>query len=93
MSEEFYIGLNLFSVFLASCTQVVLKKSAMNDRLTGLAYFVNPATMAAYSVFVYKRQYVYILLFDRIFFGKPITMRKVGGNAMIIAGIIVCLNR
>ena len=37
--------------------------------------------------------YVYILLFDRIFFGKPITMRKVGGNAMIIAGIIVCLNR
>lgn len=51
MSEEFYIGLNLFSVFLASCTQVVLKKSAMNDRLTGLAYFVNPATMAAYSVF------------------------------------------
>ncbi len=26
MSEEFYIGLNLFSVFLASCTQVVLKK-------------------------------------------------------------------
>ena len=74
MSEEFYIGLNLFSVFLASCTQVVLKKSAMNDRLTGLAY-------------------LYILLFDRIFFGKPITMRKVGGNVMIIAGIIVCLNR
>ena len=32
--------------------QVVLKKSAMNDRLTGLAYFVNPATMAAYSVFL-----------------------------------------
>ena len=52
MSEEFYIGLNLFSVFLASCSQVVLKKSAMNDRLTGLSYFVNPATIAAYSVFL-----------------------------------------
>ena len=37
--------------------------------------------------------YVYILFFDRIFFGKPITMRKVGGNLMIIAGIIICLNR
>ena len=37
--------------------------------------------------------YVYILLFDRIFFGKPITLRKVCGNAMIIAGIIICLNR
>lgn len=91
MSEEFYIGLNLFSVFLASCTQVVLKKSAMNDRLTGLAYFVNPATMAAYSVFLgcclltfyclshlpmitvnmlECSAYVYILLFDRIFFGN-----------------------
>ena len=35
----------------------------------------------------------YILFFDRIFFGKPITMRKVGGNLMIIAGIIICLNR
>lgn len=88
MSEEFYIGLNLFSVFLASCTQVVLKKSAMNDRLTGLAYFVNPATIAAYSVFLgcclltfyclshlpmitvnmlECSAYVYILLFDRIF--------------------------
>lgn len=26
MNEKFYIGLNLFSVFLASCTQVILKK-------------------------------------------------------------------
>lgn len=26
MSEEFYIGLNLFSVFLASCTQVDFEK-------------------------------------------------------------------
>ena len=94
MSEEFYIGLNLFSVFLASCTQVVLKKSAMNDRLTGLAYFVNQATMPMITVNMLEcSAYVYILLFDRIFFGKPITMRKVGGNAMIIAGIIVCLNR
>lgn len=50
MNEEFYIGLNLFSVFLASCTQVILKKSAMNERLSGLSYFVNPATVTAYSI-------------------------------------------
>ena len=86
MSEEFYIGLNLFSVFLASCTQVVLKKSAMNDRLTGLAYFVNPATMAAYSVFLGCCLLTFYCL-------SHLPMRKVGGNAMIIAGIIVCLNR
>ena len=114
MNEEFYIGLNLFSVFLASCTQVILKKSAMNERLSGLSYFVNPATVTAYSIFLCCcllsfsclshlpmitvnvlecSAYVYILFFDRIFFGKPITMRKVGGNLMIIAGIIICLNR
>ena len=114
MNEEFYIGLNLFSVFLASCTQVILKKSAMNERLSGLSYFVNPATVTAYSIFLgcclltlyclshlpritvnvlECSAYVYILFFDRIFFGKPITMRKVGGNLMIIAGIIICLNR
>ena len=52
MNEEFYIGLNLFSVFLASCTQVILKKSAMNERLSGLSYFVNPATVTAYSIFL-----------------------------------------
>ena len=83
--------------------------------IDGMGYhFMNPATMAAYSVFLgcclltfyclshlpmitvnmlECSAYVYILLFDRIFFGKPITVRKVGGNAMIIAGIIVCLNR
>ena len=104
MNEEFYIGLNLFSVFLASCTQVILKKSAMNERLSGLSYFVNPATVTAYSIFLgcclltfyclshlpmitvnvlECSAYVYILFFDRIFFGKPITMRKVGGNLMI----------
>ena len=99
MNEEFYIGLNLFSVFLASCTQVILKKSAMNERLSGLSYFVNPATVTAYSIFLgcclltfyclshlpmitvnvlECSAYVYILFFDRIFFGKPITLRKIG---------------
>lgn len=31
--------------------------------------------------------------FDRIFFGKSVTLRKVVGNLLIIIGIIVCLNR
>ena len=52
MSEEFYIGLNLFSVFLASCTQRVVKKAAMKDSLTGLAKFANTATLAGDSGFV-----------------------------------------
>ena len=51
MNEGFYIGLTLFSVFMASCSQVILKKSAMNDRLSGLSYFVNRATVSAYAIF------------------------------------------
>ncbi len=114
MSDSFYIGLNLLSVLLASCTQVILKKSAMNKNLSGFSYFVNPATITAYSLFLgcclltfyclshlpmitvnvlECSAYIYILFFDRIFFGKPITMRKVCGNLMIIAGIVICLNR
>lgn len=114
MSEGFYMGLTLLSVFLASCTQVILKKSAMNEQLSGFSYFVNPATVTAYAIFfgccvltfyclshlpmitvnvLECSAYVYILFFDRFFFGKPITRRKIAGNLLIIAGIIVCLNR
>ena len=114
MNEGFYIGLTLFSVFMASCSQVILKKSAMNDLLSGLSYFVNRATVSAYAIFfgcslltfyclshlpmvtvnvLECSAYVYILFFDRFFFGKPVTLRKVAGNLLIIIGIIVCLNR
>ena len=114
MNEGGYIGLTLFSVFMASCSQVILKKSAMNERLSGFSYFVNRATVSAYAMFLACSlltfyclshlpmvtvnvlecsAYVYILFFDRIFFGKSVTLRKVVGNLLIITGIIVCLNR
>ncbi len=110
----FFIGLNLLSVFIASCTQVILKKSAMNTRLSGISYFINPATITAYGLFfgctlltfyclsylpmitvnvLECSAYVYILILDAIFFHKRLTLRKVLGNAMILAGIIICLNR
>jgi drug/metabolite transporter (DMT)-like permease len=113
MNDGFFIGLDLFSVFLASCTQVILKKSAMNHAVSGISYFLNPATITAYGLFFlctmltfYCLQtlpvitvnmlecsaYVYILLFDYFFFGKKITLRKVIGNVMIIAGIVICLH-
>lgn len=114
MSEGFYIGLTLLSVFMASCTQVILKRSAMNESLSGISYFVNPATLTAYSIFfccclltfyclshlpmitvnvLECSAYVYILFFDRIFFRKRITARKIAGNLLIVGGIILCLNR
>ena len=61
MNEGFYIGLTLFSVFMASCSQVILKKSAMNDRLSGLSYFVNRATAVCVCHFFWV-QPAYVLL-------------------------------
>lgn len=114
MNEGWFMGLNLLSVFLASCTQVILKKSAMNKSLSGIRYFVNPATVTAYAIFfccciltfyclshlpmitvnvLECSSYVYILCLDRIFFGKAVTVRKLAGNLLIVAGILICLNR
>ncbi len=45
------IALNLLSVFIAACSQVILKKSAMNRQPGSVSYFVNPATISAYGMF------------------------------------------
>ena len=55
MNEGGYIGLTLFSVFMASCSQVILKKSAMNERLSGFSYFVNRATFFLTAFFSESR--------------------------------------
>ena len=109
MNEGGYIGLTLFSVFMASCSQVILKKSAMNERLSGFSYFVNRATVSAYAIFLACSLLTFYCLSHlpmvtvnvlecsayvySIFFGKSVTLRKVVGNLLIITGIIVCLNR
>ncbi len=115
MSENLpIIGLNLLSVFIASCSQVILKKTAMNRQPGSISYFVNPATISAYGLFfgcmvltfyclsylpmitvnvLECSAYVYILILDRVFFNKRLTLRKIIGNAMILGGIIICLNR
>lgn len=51
METTYFIVLNLLSVFIASCTQVILKKSAATRPANTLNYFLNPATITAYTLF------------------------------------------
>lgn len=55
----------LTMVFLSSCSQIVLKKTALKEYPTWLKFYFNPAVMGAYTVFflttlinVYALKYV-----------------------------------
>lgn len=50
-NEWFYYGLYLFSVLVASLSQVILKKSAMIHYDTHLKEYLNPYVIGAYFFF------------------------------------------
>lgn len=63
------IPIMLLMVFLASCSQVILKKAAMGHYTSKLAYFANVRTVLAYAIFfgttlvgVYMYRYVSLSL-------------------------------
>lgn len=105
-----YAILFVFNVFLASCAQVMLKKSANRDYSSKMKEYFNPYVIAAYSIFVINTMvsiycyrflelkqggilqmfaYVFVLIFDRVFFKGKITQKKLFGVFMIIMGIVV----
>ena len=46
-----YIFLFLFSVFIASCSQILLKKSAMKEHESFIKEYLNPYVIVAYLLF------------------------------------------
>lgn len=105
-----YAILFVFNVFLASCTQVMLKVSANKKQNSRIQEYLNPYVIGAYFIFVVNTLvsiycyrylelkqggilqmfgYIFVLIFDRVFFKGKITHKKVFGVVMIIAGIIV----
>ena len=46
-----YMLVMLFGTFIASCSQIVLKKSAEKEYSSKLAEYLNPMVMGAYAVF------------------------------------------
>ena len=51
-TELFYAGIMLVSVFVASVSQVMLKKSAERPRESRIQEYLNPLVIAAYILFV-----------------------------------------
>ena len=51
-TELFYAGIMLVSVFVASVSQVMLKKSAECPRESRIQEYLNPLVIAAYILFV-----------------------------------------
>jgi small multidrug resistance pump len=51
MSNTFYIIVFLASVFLASCSQILLKKSAQKEYPNRVSEYLNPQVIIAYLIF------------------------------------------
>lgn len=105
-----YIAVMIFSVMVASVSQLLLKKSADRHHLSIFWEYLNPYTMTAYFLLLcstlltiaafrgldYKNGpvieslgYLFVLILGRVFNHEKISRRKLVGNFVIIAGIII----
>ena len=109
-SSIVFLIMFLISVFISSCSQIALKKSANGEHRRFIQEILNPVVMGAYGCFfgasllttlAYKRvplslgtvlestSYLYIVILSRIFLKEKITRKKIWGNLLIIAGILI----
>lgn len=100
----------LVSVFISSCSQIALKKSANTQHGGFVKEILNPIVMGAYlcffgasllTTFAYKgvplslgpvleaTSYIYVVILSRFFLGEKVTRKKILGNLLIIAGILI----
>jgi len=55
-----YVYLFLFSVFVASLSQILLKKSALTDHKSFIKEYLNPLVIIAYTLFLFSTVVVII---------------------------------
>ena len=105
-----YYVLYLFSVLVASLSQVILKKSAMISYETRLKEYLNPYVIGAYffffgssllTTFSYKgvpltmgpvleaTGYIYVGVLGMLLLKERLSRRKIIGNLLIVAGIMI----
>ncbi|WP_296558746.1 EamA family transporter [uncultured Acetobacterium sp.] len=105
-----YYVLYLFSVLVASLSQVILKKSAMISYETRLKEYLNPYVIGAYffffgssllTTFSYKgvpltmgpvleaTGYIYVGVLGMLILKERLSRRKIIGNLLIVAGIMI----
>lgn len=100
----------LVSVFVASCSQIILKTSAEQEHSSfireylnwrviigyGMMFMSTILTILAFRGLDYKNGpvieasgYIFVVLLSRLFLSEKITKKKILGNSLILAGIIV----
>lgn len=105
-----YILLAIFSGVISSLAQILLKKSAQEEKRSRLGEYLNWKVIAAYGItftsmllmiVVYKGipykfgpvlealTYLYIMILGRWLLGEKVTKKKVIGNLIIAAGVVI----
>lgn len=105
-----YVLLAIFSGMISSLSQILLKKSAQEEKSSKIREYLNWKVIVAYGItftcmllmiIVYKGlpykygpvlealTYLYIMIFGKVLLGEKITKRKVLGNLIIAAGVVV----
>lgn len=110
MKVNFYAALMLFSVFIASISQIMLKISAKKQYPSFIAEYLNPLVIIAYGMFFLSSfmtmyafkgvpfslgpvleasGYVYVGILGTLILKEKMSKRKIIGNIVIIAGILI----
>ena len=103
MNNIGYVLLFLISVFVSSCSQIALKKSANQKHENKIREIVNPLVLGAYACFfgaslltvlawgpvLETTSYVYIMILSVVFLKEKVSKKKVFGNIIIIIGIVI----
>ena len=100
-----YVALYLLSTFLASVSQVLLKKAALREHKSLLAEYTDWRVVLGYGLFVgcslltmlaYKggpvleaTGYIYVTFFGVVIFHEKMNPKKIGALVLIILGILI----
>ena len=90
----FFAGIYLFSVFISSVSQVLLKKSAESKHKNALAEYLNPRVIVAYvpvslGTVLESTGYIFVTILGVVFLKEQVSRRKLIGLGIILAGVLL----
>ena len=97
---EISVCILLFSVFISSVSQILLKKAANRTYESPLKEYLNPLVIGAYGMFfcsviltmspiLESTGYIFVSVMGYFFLKEKFTKRKLAGFALILAGVII----
>ena len=91
-----YVALYLLSTFLASVSQVLLKKAALREHKSLLAEYTDWRVVLGYKgvplnvgPVLEATGYIYVTFFGVVIFHEKMNPKKIGALVLIILGILI----